>query len=194
MAQPLSLYGALGQVPDPRAASGRRHPLQAVLTLTCVAMLSGARSLYAIAQFGRDRGAAFARALGFTREATPCCSTLHYLFAALDHRAFERAIRRWTGGRVSREDREALSLDAKRLRGTQGHELPGVHLLAAYAHEAAAVLAQVPAGGGTNEHKAALGMLRLLPLEGKLVMGDAAFCQRDLSRRIRGKKGTGSGR
>jgi hypothetical protein len=194
MTRALTLYEALGQVPDPRSASGRRHPLQAVLTLSCVAMLAGARSLYAIAQFGRDRGREFARALGFTRDATPCCSTLHYLFAALDPRAFERAVRRWTDGQVSREDWEALSFDGKALRGAQGHELPGVRVLAAYAHEAEAVLGQVRVDAGTNEHKAALGMLRLLPLEGKLVMGDAAFCQRDLSRKVRAKKGTGSGR
>jgi hypothetical protein len=194
MSSDFSLYEAFGQVPDPREASGRRHPLAAMLTLTAVAMLSGARSLYAIAQFGRDRGGEFARVLGFTRDTTPCCSTLHYLFAALDRRAFERAIRRWVDRRVDREDWEAVSLDGKTLRGTRGHELAGVHLLAAYAHEARAVLDQVPVDAKTNEHKAALELLKLIPLEGKLVMGDAMFCQRDLSRKIRAKKGIGSGR
>lgn len=72
MAQALSLWEALGEVPDPRDSQGRRHPLQAILTLTAVAMLSGARSLYAIAQFGRDRGKTFAAALGFTRDESPC--------------------------------------------------------------------------------------------------------------------------
>jgi len=45
MAPTLSLYEAFSQMPDPRCASGRRYPLAAVLTLTTVAMLSGARSL-----------------------------------------------------------------------------------------------------------------------------------------------------
>ena len=194
MSEMLSLYEAFGEVPDPRQASGRRHPLQAVLTLTAVAMLSGARSLYAIAQFGRDRGKEFARTLGFTRDVPPCCTTLHYLFAELDRSAFEKAIRRWTKRKVDQDNWEALSLDGKTLRGTQGHEIAGVHLLAAYAHEARAVLDQIPVDATTNEHKAALELLDLIPLEGKLVMGDAMFCQRDLSRKIRGKKGIGSGR
>jgi hypothetical protein len=163
------------------------------LALTAVAMLSGARSLYAIAQFGRDHGKAFAAALGFTRDVPPCCSTLHYLFAALDRKAFERAIRRWTAGRAA-AGWESVSLDGKTLRGTQGHEVPGVHLLAAYAHEAQVVLDQIPVDAKTNEHKTALQMLDLIPLEGKLVMGDAMFCQRDLSRKIRKKGGIGSGR
>jgi hypothetical protein len=77
-----------------------------------------------------------------------------------------------------------VSLDGKTLRGTQGHEVPGVHLLAAYAHEAGVVLAQIPVEAKTNEHKAALQLLDLIPLAGKVVVGDAAFCQRDLSREI----------
>jgi hypothetical protein len=194
MSQTFSLYEAFGQAPDPRDASGRRHPLQAILALTSVAMLSGARSLYAIAQFGRDRGKEFARALGFTRDVPPCCTTLHYLFSALDHRAFERAIRRWTDQQAERKGWQAISLDGTTLRGTQGHEVPGVHLLAAYAHEAKLVLDQVPVDAKTNEHKAALELLDVIPPEGKLVLGDAMFCQRDLSRKIRATKGIGSGR
>jgi hypothetical protein len=79
-------------------------------------------------------------------------------------------------------------------RGVQGHHVPGVHLLAAYAHEAKTVLHQIPVDAKTNEHKTALELLDLIPLEGKVVLGDAAFCQRDLSRRIRKKGGIGSGR
>ncbi len=41
----------------------------------------------------------------------------------------------------------------------------------------------------TNEHKAALELLDLIPIKDKLVTGDAMFCQRDLSRKIRQKQG-----
>ncbi len=36
----------------------------------------------------------------------------------------------------------------------------------------------------TNEHKAALRLLGILPLAGKVVMGDALFCQRELAEEI----------
>lgn len=193
MSTGISLWEAFAEVPDPRDAQGRRHPLPAILSLVAVAMLSGARSLYAIAQFGRDRGKTFAAALGFTRDVPPCCATLHYLFAALDRRALERAIRRWITGRAA-AGWTSVSLDGKTLRGTQGHEVPGVHLLAAYAHEARLVLDQIPVDAKTNEHKTALELLDLIPVAGKVVMGDAMFCQRDLSRKIRKKRDIGSGR
>jgi hypothetical protein len=197
VAERVSLWECFAGVPDPRDESGKRHPLQAVLTLVAVAMLSGCRSLYAAAQFGRDRGEAFARELGFTRERSPhspCCSTLHYLFAALDREAFEAAIRRWARGRCGSAGWQAVHVDGKELRGTQGHEVPGVRVLAAYAHETKVVLDQVPVDATTNEHKTALALLDLIPLKGKLVTGDAAFCQRDLSKKASKKGATGSGR
>jgi hypothetical protein len=188
MAPEISLYEAFGEVPDPRDPSGKRHPLQAILTLTTVAMLSGCRSLYAIAQFGRDRGRAFALELGFTYKQTPCCTTLHYLFTRLDRQQFEAAIRKWLACQRAR-GWNTVSVDGKTLRGTQGHEIAGVHLLAAYAHEAKLVLEQIPVDGKTNEHKTALKMMNMLPLKGKVVLGDALFCQRDLSMKISKKGG-----
>lgn len=188
MKDTLSLYDVFAQIHDPRSVHGKRHPLPALLTLVTVAMLSGARSLQAIAQFGRDRGRAFAHSLGFTRDATPCCATLHYLFVALDRESFEKALQVWLSGRMAAGWR-ALSLDGKTLRGASGYQLPGVHVLAAYAHEAQAVLAQVPVDASTNEHKTALKLLALLPVKDHVVLGDAAFCQRDLSREIVRRKG-----
>lgn len=189
MTQVVSLYEALGKVRDPRSSQGRRYPLQAVLSLTVVAMLSGARSLYAIAQFGRDHGQEFAKALGFEKGDTPCCSSLHYLFKAISVKRFEKSVHQWIRGRRKVAGWEAVSVDGKELRGTQGHELPGVRELAAYAHEARSAIGQMTVKSSTNEHKAALELLDILPLEGKVVVGDAAFCQRDLSRKVLKKRG-----
>ncbi len=185
----ISLFDAFSFVPDPRSALGKRHPLCAILTLCSVAMLCGCRSLYAIAQFGRERGRHFAAALGFTRETTPCCTTLHNLFVALDKATFENALARWAQAAAEAHGWSTVSFDGKTLRGSTDVQLPGVHLLAAYAHEAGIVLRQLPVDAKTNEHKAALELLELIPIQQKLVVGDAMFCQRDLSRKIRAKQG-----
>ena len=136
-----SLLQALAQVPDPRAARGRRHPLAAILALAVAAMLADARSLYAIAQWGRLQSAETVRALGFTRAKTPTVSTLHEVFKALDVGAFEAALARWAQVVLAPTSR-AIALDGKALRGIHGEELPGVRLVAAYDVETGLVLVQ----------------------------------------------------
>ncbi len=63
-------------VPDPRSPRGKRHPLPAILTLAVCAMLSGAHSLYAIYQWGRQQEPEAISAMGFTRPATPAVGTV----------------------------------------------------------------------------------------------------------------------
>ena len=69
--------------------------LAAILALAVAALLADARSLYAIAQWGRLQSAETVRTLGFTRAKTPTVSTLREVFKALDVAAFEAALARW---------------------------------------------------------------------------------------------------
>ena len=168
-----SLYEAFATVADPRSRFGRSYTLASLLTLSAVAMLCGCRSLYAFAQWGRDYNH-LAPLLGFTRPAkgghgyrTPCVSELHTVFAALDVATFEAVLTRWIRARgVDDLAERTVALDGKTLRGSQGHQLPGVHLLAAYCRDVEAVLAQLAVPGTTNEHKTALELLKLIPLPG----------------------------
>jgi hypothetical protein len=185
---PLSLIEVLADVPDPRSRHGRRHPLTALLVLTVLAMLRGFKGPTAISQFGRDHGIGLAHALGFRRGKTPAPSCLSDLYRAMDADAFEAALSRWMASRLpapaENAPAEPVSLDGKTLRGSRDGEAPGHHLVSAYAHEHRAVLAQVRVDAKTNEHKAALELLGILPLRGRVVMGDAMFCQRDLCTKI----------
>ncbi len=180
MSTPLSLLDVLAQVPDTRSRHGRRHPLPAILSLAVLAMLSGAKSYQAIAQFGRDKGFALAHALGFTRGKTPTKSTFSVLFRILDVQAFEEVLSRWIASRVPEGQEKPISLDGKTARGSRDGEVPGQHLVAAYCATAQAVLAQIKVDAKTNEHKAALNLLGILPVKGNILTGDALFCQRDL--------------
>jgi DDE_Tnp_1-associated/Transposase DDE domain len=185
----LSLMDALAAIPDPRDARGQRHPLTAILGLTVVAVLSGMKSLEAIAQFGRDHGPGLAFALGFRRAKTPVKSRLSTLFRRIDVAAVEAALTRWLAGRHA-AGWAVVTLDGKTLKGSADGDAPGVHLLAAYAPQAAAVLGQVRVDATTNEHKAALRLLGILPpLNGAVVTADAMFTHRDVCAAVRGRGG-----
>ena len=180
MSAPLPLLEVLAQVPDPRKRRGLRHPLSAILSLAVLAMLTGCKSYQAIAQFGRDKGQSLAFALGFRRGKTPAKSTFSEIFRALDIAAFEEALSRWIRSRLPQGEELLLALDGKTARGSKDGEVPGQHLVAAYAVSSQAVLAQIRVETKTNEHKAALQLLGILPLKGCIVTGDAMFCQRDI--------------
>jgi hypothetical protein len=180
---PLTLADVLADVPDPRSPHGRIHPLPAVLSLVVLSLLMGRRGLSGAARLGRLYGAPLAHALGFRRGKTPAKSTLSELLRALDAGAVEAALARWVAARLP-PGLTQLSLDGKAVRGSRDGELPGQHLVAAYAPQAQAVLAQLRVDAKTNEHKAALQLLGILPVRGKVVVGDAMFCQRDLAEAI----------
>jgi len=159
-----SLRKAFAAVPDPRSRQGQRHPLSAVLTLMTVAMLSGARSLYAIAQWGRLQAPEVVAALGFGRGRTPAVSTLHEVTRRLDPTALEGVLARWAQG-AGVEAGSGIALDGKVLRGSHGRGAPPstwIDVVAAYTHEAGRVLAQVggergEAGGGADGGAAGAG-------------------------------------
>jgi hypothetical protein len=180
-----TLYHALAQIPDYRRARGRSYPLASLLTFAATAMLCGAKSLYAIARWGRDYNH-LARLLGFTKprlrgrpgHRTPCVSELHAVFAKLDVARFEAALTAWVRAAGFDDlDERIVHLDGKRLRGSQGHQLPGVHLLAVYSGGLRAVVAQL-AATDTNEHKTAREVLKVVPLGGLVLTADAAFTPR----------------
>jgi hypothetical protein len=185
MPGPLSLLEELARVPDPRSRRGTRHPLPAILGLTVLAMLCGCKSYTAIAQFGRDKGFALAFALGFRRGKTPTKSRLSTLFRRLDVAAFEAALSRWVASRLpDAPDGLHVCIDGKTARGSKDGDVPGHHLVAAYAPSAQAVLAQLRVDAKTNEHKAALELLGIVPVRGCIFTGDAAFCQRDFCEKV----------
>lgn len=185
---PLSLTEALADLPDPRSRHGQRFPLLPVLSLVTLGLLLGRTSLDSIARLGHDYGPHLLLALGFPRGKGPVKSTLSRLLRRLDPQAVEGRLARWVGSRLP-ADADVLSLDGKTARGSRQGDLPGQHLVSAYAPRVEAVLGQLRVDAKTNEHKAALQLLGVLPLKDKIVTGDAAFCQRDLAGKIVGEGG-----
>src|SRR5262249_28822351 len=188
-----SLLSFLAAVPDPRSRRGRRHPLTAILGLVCCAIMCGAKSYAAIAQWGHDQDITLIHQLGFTRK-PPKLGGIRKVVIALNPNAFENALTQWaesllSGAAVTKQTQpEAFALDGKTARGSFDGLEKAVHLLSLVAHQSGLTLAQTPVAQGgenkTNEHKTALRLLRNLVLKGRLVTGDAIFCQRDLSQQV----------
>lgn len=185
----VSLLEALAQVPDHRGRHGRRYELRVILGVAICAVLCGARSLYAISQWGRDHRKRVVEVFGIDRGTTPSVATLHRVFRDLDVSAFERILGQWLCERFERVG-EGIAIDGKALRGIHGEEIAGVALVAAYTHRSGIVLAQTRVQGKGNELTGARDLLDYLDVEGHVVTGDALYAQRDLCETIRKRGGT----
>ena len=185
----LSLVERLAELTDPRDRRGRQYPMVGLLTLCLVAVLAGHTSTEAIAQFGRLRQKRLGHALGFRNGRMPCANTIAALLRNLDADHLDRIIAAWLADRHG-DGWEHIALDGKRLCGSRDGEVPGTHLLAAYAPQASAVIAQMTVEATTNEHKAALRLLDVLPpLGGTVVTADAMFTHADVCAAVQRKGG-----
>jgi hypothetical protein len=187
-----SLLTFLSQVPDPRGRQGRRHCLEAMLASVVCAMLQGARGYSAITQWVHDQDVELWHALGFTRR-PPKLGAFRKLLMAVSPTHFEQVLADWAryslGVSSTDQSLEAVAMDGKTLCGTlQPHER-AVHLLALLDQRTGCVLSQSRVDAKTNEHKGALELLKTLVVEGRVITGDAMFCQREVCETIRDRGG-----
>lgn len=180
----LSLMELFQNVQDPRRSQGKRHPLSALLLLAVVGLLSGMTSYEAIVDFGKARGWEFLRLLGFTRRRGLCKATYSRVFRRIDVADVEARIGQWIQGQLDLDVAPHLAIDGKTARGSRDGETPGVHLVSAYVPQFRAVVGQLRVDAKTNEHKAALELLGILPIKGMVVTGDAMFTHRDVCTKI----------
>jgi hypothetical protein len=182
-----NLLAYLAQVPDPRGRQGRRHPLAAMLAAVVCAMLCGARGYSAIVQWLHALPVPWWHRLGFTRR-PPKDHAFRDLLAAMSPEAFEAVVRDWTsaalGAAISEDELRAVALDGKTLCGTLMPHQRAVHLLSLFDHRMGCVLSQQRVDEKTNEHKAALELLKTIVLKDCVVTGDAMFCQREICQQI----------
>ena len=189
------LHEIFAQVPDPRHAQGKRHPLPAILSLMCVATLCGYKTYSAMVEWGKYHGSGYLRMLGFTRDTPPVQSTLCALLQGLDAQALEAAIGQWIESVVATlpPDRvEAWALDGKTLRGSKKQGADCFHLVAILGHQCGMVLRQelAPLRGDKQPDEGAVvnALLKCLfqegTLEGRIWTMDALHTREDNAQTI----------
>src|SRR5262249_31783163 len=125
------LLALLAKVTDPRYRRGIRSRLVIILGLAVCAVLAGARSFTAIAEWAADADEETLAGLGVTG-AVPSESTFRRTLQRLDADAFDELAGRWAARRTAPPPgaRRAIPVDGKALRGA-GHGRQGSrHLLA----------------------------------------------------------------
>jgi hypothetical protein len=150
-------------------------------------MLQNCRGYEAIAQWLAEQPLDFLWSLGFTRR-PPTETGIRRLLSRIDVAAFEAALTRWItdvlGTEPSATELKPTAMDGKALRGTWQRLEGALKLLAVIDTETKCVLHQRQVPIDTNEHQAALEVLKDLVLTGRVITADAAFCYHDVCETI----------
>ncbi len=198
---PASLAAAFKAVPDPRRAASVISPLPAILALAVAAILANHLSVLAMAEWGSRQGPDCLAALGVPTDRTPCQSTLQRLFRHLDGRALAGVLAACfaPSARPTAPDPgpQGVAIDGKAQRGRLRFATGGgpVHALSAFCHDRGVVLAHEPiaeaAGRDTGEAELTVAptLLTRIDWPGRVLTGDALFCQRTLCRQVRAAGG-----
>jgi predicted transposase YbfD/YdcC len=190
--RPASLCGliqALEQVPDPRARRGVRHRWSGLVAAGLAAVVAGARSFAAIAEWVADQDPVTLTMLGLTRSRPPSEPTIRRLFTAVDADELDRVLGAWmwTRTHVGTQGQRVIAIDGKTVRGARDHQQPdslAPHLVSAYDHHTGTVLGQLAVAAKSNEIPAVRLLLKGFDLDGVVVTVDAMHTQTDTAQLI----------
>ena len=185
---PDGLLALLAQVADPRKPRGIRHGLTGVLAMALSAVITGAQSFVAIAEWAADASPEALARLGVTGTA-PSESTIRRCLQRLAPDQLDHLIGAWMWLRTSTiGGRRVIAFDGKTLRGARDAAGNLMHLLAGLCQHTGAVLAQLAVGAKTNEIPMLTKLLDTIPdVAGAVITADALHCQRDTAEYITGR-------
>jgi len=181
------LLQVLMSLPESRMRRGIRHDQTAVLALAICAVLGGARSYVAIAEWAQRCNQNQLRRLGCRRNPhtglyePPSEPTIRRILQRIDAEQVDRALSDWLCS-LAPSQPAAVALDGKTLRGARGPEGQQTHLLSAILHGEGIVVAQREVGEKTNEIPEAPSLLAQVNLAGTVVTADALHTQKNLAR------------
>ena len=178
----------LARVADPRHRRGVRHRLAGILGLALCAVVAGARSFTAIAEWAADADRQTLHVLGVTGR-VPSESTFRRTLQRLDAGAFDDLAGAWAQQATvpGPGQRRVIAVDGKTLRGSASGGEPGDHLLAALDHVHGAVLGQVEVGAKTNEIPMFPLLLGRIDITGAVITADAMHAQRGHATYVAGR-------
>ncbi len=185
----LNLEECFADLPDPRIEGRCDHKLLDIIIIAICAVLCGADSWVGIETVGKAKEAWFRQFLKL-EHGIPSHDTFGYVFARINHEAFQRCFMRWVESVFAVNKRQVLALDGKTLRGSHDkmRGKAAIHLVSAWASENGLVLGQRKVADKSNEMTAIPELLRLLDISGCIVTIDALGCQTKIAQAIRDEK------
>jgi predicted transposase YbfD/YdcC len=179
-----SLQGMFTAVPDLRSRHGRRYTLSFLLTCLVAALLCNCNGLDAVGQWCREHREVLEDVFGPLRHLTPTGALYRWLLPQLSAEAVEAVVGTWVQATLHAPADEPLVADGKAVRGAATADAAAPHLLSVSTMHTQETLLQVRVDEKTNEIPVLQAVLPLLPVAGRVVLGDALHTQVVTAQRI----------
>lgn len=188
---PLNLFGLDVACPkDPRAKSKVIYSFESVAAVTCMAKAAHATSEHAIANWTKVFRTALGRLFGWPKKRYPHRD----VFRTILNDTAQEEMEKWTRVfnsilkpvQFAQTCRALAAMDGKCARGA-GKRFNGaepVTMLTVFDAATGRILGAEEVGEKTNEITHAVGLIRSIAIEGKVVSADAMHCQKKFAAQI----------
>ena len=180
----LKLYDLLGQIDDPRRDLGKLHPLNDILLIGILSVLSGADTWNEMEDYARAKEE-FLKTFLELPYGIPSHDTFNRVFSSIDSTQFEQVFVQWVNSLAEIKQGQVISIDGKTIRGAKEHGKKSlIHMISAWANANNMVLGQIKTDVKSNEITAIPKLLDVLEIEKTIISIDAMGTQKNIADKI----------
>lgn len=159
-----TLISCIKEVRDPRINRKQQHPFVSIITLALCAVIGGANSWVAIAEFGNNHTEWFKEFLDLPN-GIPSHDTFNRVFGLINHKELMEWLWIWLESLCEVNDNQ-IAIDGKIVKAWNSKN--PLTLLRACGGQSKLILGQVKVKSNSNEITAIPEMLNMLYLKGKI--------------------------
>jgi predicted transposase YbfD/YdcC len=179
---PLMAY--FSELPDPRSNINKVYPLQVVVVITILAVMSFARGWEAIEEYAKMKKDWLAKFLPL-ENGVPGHDVYRRVFTCLDSKLVEKCFMAWVRDIKKKVDHEIIAIDGKSIRGTFNAATGKcIHVVSAWATTNKLIFGQTKVDEKSNEITAIPTLLDEIALSGAIITIDAMGCQYEIANKI----------
>ena len=170
-------------VHDFRLDRNKEHRLIDIITITICAVICGADTFVAVAEYGRTKEEWLKTFLSLPN-GIPSHDTFGRIFSLLDPAEFQKGFLSWVNAIHRLTKGEVVAIDGKTIRRAYAKDENPLHIVSAFATANGVTIGQRATDKKSNEITAIPKLLKTLQIQGCIITIDAMGCQREIAQTI----------
>jgi predicted transposase YbfD/YdcC len=181
----FSLYEEFSKLSDVRRAQGKRHPLELVIMIVILSIMSGWDGYRAVGDFIEKNKKELIELLKPKKNRLPSFSTIRRVMKSVNFDELCVLFERWAKIHIRIKEKEWISIDGKAIRGTlSDDEKRFVNLVSLFCVEKKQVFSMGKVDDKSNEIPKVQELIEKFPVKKVIYRMDAMHCQKKTVKKI----------